>query len=219
MDCQLDEALEKFWKIEDNVISGARKELSVEDKRALQIISETTRFVDGHYEVGLPWKNAEPKLPDNRRMAEKRLEMLKRKLLKPENADLALKYRDTMQGYIDKGYARKLTEDEVKADSQVRWYLPHHPVTNPNKPGKVRIVFDAAAEYEGALLNKELLQGPDSTNSLIGVLLRFRKGNVALAADVESMFHQVRVAEQDEQALRFLWWTHGYEEPPDIYVM
>ena len=79
----------------------------------------------------------------------------------------------------------KLTEDEVKTESQVRWYLPHHPVTNPNKPGKVRIVFDAAAEYEGASLNKALLQGPDSTNSLIGVLLRFRKGNVALAADVE----------------------------------
>ena len=50
MDCQLNEALEKFWKLEGNVISGAKKELSVEDKRALQIISETTRFVDGHYE-------------------------------------------------------------------------------------------------------------------------------------------------------------------------
>ncbi|XP_028513775.1 uncharacterized protein LOC110239139 [Exaiptasia diaphana] len=219
MDCQLDEALEKFWKLEDNVISGAKKELSVDDKRALRIISETTRFVDGHYEVGLPWKDAEPNLPDNRRMAEKRLEMLKRRLLKPENADLALKYRDTMQGYIDKGYARKLTEDEVKTEGQVRWYLPHHPVTNPNKPGKVRIVFDAAAEYEGASLNKALLQGPDSTNSLIGVLLRFRKGNVALAADVESMFHQVRVPNHDQQALRFLWWTRGYDEPPDVYVM
>ena len=218
-DYQLDEALERFWKIEDNVISGAKKELSVDDKRALQIIDETTRFVNGHYEVGLPWKDADPKLPDNRNMAERRLEMLKRRLLKPENNDLALKYRETMQGYIDKGYARKLTDDEVEVEGPVLWYLPHHPVTNPNKPGKVRIVFDAAAEFEGASLNKALLQGPDSTNSLIGVLLRFRKGNVALAADVESMFHQVRVPRQDQHALRFLWWTHGYDKPPEVYVM
>ena len=219
MDCHLDEAFERFWKIEDNTISGATKELSIEDKRALQIIEETTRFVDGHYEVGLPWKDVEPKLPNNRIMAEKRLEMLRRRLLKPGNKELESMYRQTMQGYIEKEYAKKLTKDESNTESQVRWYLPHHPVCNPNKPGKVRVVFDAAAEFNGTSLNKALLQGPDSTNSLIGVLLRFRKGNVALAADVESMFHQVRVPERDQQALRFLWWTHGYDNPPDVYAM
>lgn len=52
-----------------------------------------------------------------------------------------------------------------------------------------------------------------------GVLLRFRQGNTVLAADVESMFHQVRFPVQDQQALRFLWWTNGYDKPPDVYVM
>ena len=110
--------------------------------------------------------------------------MLERRFLKPENNKLAVKYREVIQGYIDKGYARELTEDEVNAESPVRWYLLHHPGTNPNKLGRVRIVIDAAAEYQGTSLNKALLQGPDSTNSLVGVLLRYRKGNVALAADV-----------------------------------
>ena len=57
------------------------------------------------------------------------------------------------------------------------------------------------------------------TNSLIGVLLRFRQGNIGLAADVESMFHQVRVREQDQDALRFLWWTGSYDDPPGVYAM
>ena len=56
------------------------------------------------------------------------------------------------------------------------------------------------------------------TNSLVGVLLRFRQGNVGLAADVEAMFHQVRVRKQDQDALRFLWWTDDYGDPPDVYV-
>ncbi|XP_060589840.1 uncharacterized protein LOC132744996 [Ruditapes philippinarum] len=55
------------------------------------------------------------------------------------------------------------------------WYLPHHPVVNPKKPGKVRVVFDCAAKYRGTSLNDNLLQGPDLTNSITGVLMRFRQ--------------------------------------------
>ena len=90
---------------------------------------------------------------------------------------------------------------------------------NPNKPGKLRVVFDAAAEFEGASLNKALLSGPDVTNNLVAVLLRFREGNVGVAADVEAMFHQIRVRKEDQSALRFLWWTSSFENYPDVYNM
>lgn len=57
-------------------------------------------------------------------------------------------------------------------------------------------------------LNNVLLQGPDLANSLIGVLLRFWQEPVAIMADMmfhQSMFHQVRVNEEDRNFLRFLW--------------
>ncbi len=44
------------------------------------------------------------------------------------------------------------------------------------------------------------------TSSLIGVLTRFRQEQVAVMADVESMFHQVKVPPEDADLLRFLWW-------------
>ena len=90
-------------------------------------------------------------------------------------------------------------------------------MTHPQKPDKVRIVYDCAAKFDETSLNDQLLQGPDNTNSLTGVLLRFRKEPVALMSDIEQMFHQVRVKQSDTDALRFLWWPGGdlTKEPID----
>ena len=51
--------------------------------------------------------------------------------------------------------------------------------------------FDCSAEYEGEALNKHLLQGPNLTSKLVGVLSRFRQEPVAFMADIEAMFLQV----------------------------
>lgn len=133
---------------------------------------------------------------------------------------MAAKFCQVVGEYISKGYACKLTPEQAKSGrNDITWYLPHHPVLIPNKPGKLRIVFNAVAEYKGTSLNKNLIQGPDMKSSLFGALLRFRQGNVGLAADVEAVFHQVCVQEQDQDALHFLWLTDSFDDPPDVYVM
>ncbi len=68
------------------------------------------------------------------------------------------------------------------------------------------MVFDCAARYRGTSLNDQLLSGPDLTNGLLGVLVRFRQEPVALSSNIESMFHEVMVDPKDVDALRFLWW-------------
>ena len=95
--------------------------------------------------------------------------------------------------------------EETARKSRITWYLPHHPVFNVNKPNKCRVVFDAAARFNGVSLNDQLYQGPDLANSLIGVLIRFREEEIAFTADLEAMFHQVKVLPKDADALRFLW--------------
>ena len=96
----------------------------------------------------------------------------------------------------------------------------HHYVINSKKPGKLRIVFDCAAEVKGVLLNNSLIQRPDLTNLLVGVLTRFRKGPVALVADIRSMFHQVKVNNEDKNALKFLWWKEfDFTRQPDVFQM
>lgn len=80
------------------------------------------------------------------------------------------KYSTFMDDLLVKGYARKVPNEQCDKQSDATWYLPHHPVFHPQKPDKVLVVFDCAAEYGGTSLNKELLQGPDLTNSLVRVL-------------------------------------------------
>ena len=102
------------------------------------------------------------------------------------------KYKQTIDNYINQGYARKLTEEERMKVTNRTWYLPHHSLFNPKKLDKIRVVFDAAAKNKGERLNWSLCTGPDLLNSLIGVLLRFRNNNIAKVADTEAMFHQVK---------------------------
>ena len=124
-----------------------------------------------------------------------------------------------MNDLLDKDYARKVI-DKDQDSSKILWYLPHHPVLNPHKPEKVRVVFDCSAKYGNTSLNDQLLQGPDMTNTLVGVLTRFREERVAMTSDIESMFYQVRVQPSDCSALRFLWWPNGkLDEPAEEYDM
>ena len=120
--------------------------------------------------------------------------------------ELLKKYRTTLNEYLEKGYAEKIPKEQLDMENRPIWYLPHHPVTHPLKPEKVRVVYDCAASYGRTSLNQQLLQGPDQTNQLTGVLIRLREESVAMVADVEAMFHQVLVEPRDCDALRFLWW-------------
>ena len=97
-----------------------------------------------------------------------------------------------MNDMVKKGYAEKMPKDEVRQDGRI-WYLPHHGFFQPQNTDKIRVVFDCSAEYKGEALNKHLLQGPELTNKLVRVLVRFRRERVAFMADIESMFLQVHV--------------------------
>lgn len=85
------------------------------------------------------------------------------------------------------------------------WYLPLFGVYHPKKPNKIRLVFDSSSKCEGQSLNDVLLSGPDLTNSLLGVLMRFCREKVAIMADVEQMFYCFRVFPDHRNFLRFLW--------------
>ena len=205
-DILLQQQHERMWTTGfDDRNRDDSKSMSVEYKCAMKTMETSVTFENGHNQLGLPWRDESTCLPNNMALALAGLQQLRRKLLC--DSSLHQKYAETVNDYIAKGYVREVTHIDRK--SKRVWYLPHHPVINPNKPGKLRVAFDCAAKFQGISLNSQLLQGPDFNNSLVGVVIRFRQEQVALVADVEAMFHQVRVLEIDCDALRFLWWPNG----------
>ncbi|XP_039456643.1 uncharacterized protein LOC120433805 [Oreochromis aureus] len=170
----------------------------------------------GHFEMPLPFKEDRPKLPNNKICAIHRLKCLERRLKK--NQQYYRDYVSFMNDIISCGDAEKVPDEEN--DEKLAWYIPHHGVYHPQKPGKIRVVFDCSAKFQETSLNDHLLTGPDLTNTLVGVLCRFRKGSVAIMCDIERMFHQFHVKREDQDYLRFLWWENGnLETSPSVYRM
>ena len=215
---RLDKQFQNFCNLEFNDVDQSNKpSLSQEDHRALHIMSSSAKLNDGHYEIALSWKKVPPDMPNNKPIAERRLDLLKRRLDK--DPLLKKKYSEFIEDLLKKEYARKVPDEQVALDGNA-WYLPHHPVFHSQKPEKIRVVFDCSAKYRGTSLNDQLLQGPDLTNSLIGVLTRFRRSSIAFMADIEAMFHQVRVPPKDCNALRLLWWPNSdTTATPEEYQM
>ena len=215
----LNDSVKKMFEMDFSESAyGPPVSMSLEDQKALHVMESSVKEVGGHYQMDLPFKEP-PSFPNNRVQAEKRLSSLKVRLKK--DPELHMKYSKGIQDYVEKSYAEKIPEDQISnSDEPAVWYLPHHPVFHPQKPEKVRIVFDCAATFGNVSLNKKLLQGPDMTNRLVGVLTRFREDRVAFMADIEAMFCQVRVSPEHRNLLRFLWWKDGdLNKSPEEYRM
>ena len=95
-----------------------------------------------------------------------------------------------MEEIISKVYARKSTRD---AAPEKIWYLHHHGVYHPNKTGKIKVVL------------KVIWTRP--YNQIADDLLRFRVAiAVEVMGEIEAMFHQVKIPNDQCSFLRFLWW-------------
>ena len=199
-------------------LSDPKEGLSIEDQKFLKIMDTTTQLKNGHYEIDLPIKKDDLKMPDNSSQAKGCLSNLGRRLNK--NSTMHQQYSTYMKKLIKDGHAEKIPPEEIYRNDGRTWYIPHHGVYHPKKPEKLRVVFNCPITYKGVSLNHEILQGPDLTNRLLGVLLRWRKEEIAVTADIESMFYQVQVTEKDRDLLRFLWWPEGdLNKDPEHYRM
>ena len=180
--------------------------LSEEDKKFMDIVDRCTQFENDHYVIPLPFRADSKRMPDNREQALTRVTWQRKKMKR--DPVYHKEYAAFMNNMLDKGYAVQLRDNQLNAPDGATWYIPHHGVYHPQKK-KLRVVFDCGATCNGTFLNAQLLQGPNLTSSLVGVLTRFRQHRIAFMADIESMYYRVQVPVEQQDYLRFLWWPGG----------
>ena len=196
-DDKLANQLSKWWDVEAYASNCDVTGLSKEEQRAIKTLQQLTRFNGERYEVGVLWRE-EVKLPNNFYSAIEAAQVPRTTLRK--------RYQETIDTDVSAGHVRKVDQAELnETKDKLQWYLPHHPVINPQKPEKVRRVCNAAAKYQGVALNDKLLSEPVLLQSLIGIIFRFREHQIAISADIEAMFLQVAVPNDNNRCLCFLW--------------
>ncbi|XP_055623485.1 uncharacterized protein LOC129766911 [Toxorhynchites rutilus septentrionalis] len=200
--CDLHDSMRKFFAVEEAVVT---KQLEAEeDKRARSILEATTVRRGARMETGLLWRHDDVKFPDSFPMAMSRLKGLEKRLAK--DPELRRRVNEQINSYEQKQYVRKVPPEVLRNISRQRmWYLPLGVVTNPKKPNKIRMVWDAAAKAGGVSFNDMLLKGPDLLVSLVEVLLRFREGKIAVCSDIREMFLRILIREEDKWSQCFLW--------------
>ena len=160
------------------------------------------RDEEGWYETSLPWKGNHPPLPSNEAGSLRRLTGLVKELRSQEMIE---RYDQVIQDQIKTGIVERVSGP---ATGQHEFYIPHKAVARDTaETTKLRVVYDASAQaYSGApSLNECLNPGPPLQNKLWSVLVRSRFHPVAVTGDIKQAFLQVRIKEQDRDALRFHW--------------
>ena len=195
----MNEQLSRFWDLESLGISP--KEESVYEQ-----FSEEIAFVDGRYEVKLPWKANHPVLPDNYQLAKKRSVVQLSKVSK--SPDLLKEYDAILKEQEEKGIIEKVNHDQESPVGKTHFLL-HQPVVRQDKnTTKVRIVCDASeANNSGTSLTNCLYPGPCLLKTVADILTRFRLYPLGLTADIKKAFLMISINEADRDVLRFIWYS------------
>ena len=119
--------------------SNTSRKSTIADQQALKFLGDNMRHAGERYEVGLTRKE-NVQLRNNYPVAKTQLESLQSK-----DETLRFKYQETWQTDLEKGYVKPVVFTEPQPETVC--YLPHPPVCNPKKPGKVRRVASAASSF------------------------------------------------------------------------
>ena len=204
---EIDDDLAKYFH-DDFVDNKIEKAISYNDQRWLNKIETTIKKLPSqHYEIPLPF-NDDAYFPNNKSQIFKMFLGLNKRLTNDEN--LMKDYSEFMTNMIENKFVERVPTSEIECEPGSSWYISHHPVYHKQKC-KIRIVFNCSMKFNGVSINDNLSQGPDLTNNLVGVLIRFRQESVAIVGDIQKMFYQVRLPAKDSNYLKFFWFDSNNE--------
>ncbi|GFU51160.1 uncharacterized protein TNCV_966511 [Trichonephila clavipes] len=211
----------------DEVIRGLKSIDTKAESRDDKILTSEEQFVEKHFQntyacnsegrfvVKLPFYKSNSELGDSKPAAISRLLAMERKF--KNNPDFEKKYKEFMNEYESLGHMSLVNSRSHTFKDQN--FLPHHAVIKPfSTTTKLRVDFDASLSLSlsckttnGTSLNSLLGVGPKLQRDIFEILLNFRIPRIVFTADIEKMYRQILVADEDQKYQQILWRNNSNE--------
>lgn len=199
------EELKRFWSTEDIYENN---DMSSEDLECIQYYQSTTaRQNNGKYVVRIPFKtDFQSRLGNSKSTAIAQFKQLERKFDRQQN--IAEKYKLFINEYHDLGHMQKCNRNSI-----LGCYLPHHCVLrDESKSTALRVVFNASSKTStGFSLNDTMKKGPNLQKDLLTLILKWRQYEFVYTADIEKMFRQIFIHEEDQSFQKIVWRDNPHQ--------
>ncbi|XP_033213814.1 uncharacterized protein LOC117170880 [Belonocnema kinseyi] len=199
---ELRSEISKFWELEEGFsqIHLSPEEIACEEHFRVH----TTRNYIGRYIVALPFRQNHDRLGESRYVASKRLNSLEGRF--KHQPELRSQYLDVIEEYLTLGHM-----SPIQDQGEFGFYLPLHAVFKEvSSTTRVRVVFDCSAKSESGLsLNDTLMVGPTLQDDILSHIHRLRFHIYILTGDIEKMYRQFEIRDEDRRFQRILWRRDG----------
>jgi Pao retrotransposon peptidase/Family of unknown function (DUF5641)/Putative peptidase (DUF1758)/Integrase core domain/Integrase zinc binding domain len=204
----LDDLVQRMWTLDK--CNYEKEPMTIEEKLCEEhFVLNVLRDKKGIFFVRYPLKINRKQLGNSYWMALKRLEYLQKKF--KNNPEIKEQYTMFINEYKNLDHLEEVIDKDVEMDTSQVQYLPHHCILRESSSTtKLRVVFDGSAlTTSGVSLNDTQMVGAKQQKDLFEILLRFGNHKYALTADVEKMFRQIRIHDDQCDLQRILWIEDG----------
>ncbi|GFY19318.1 integrase catalytic domain-containing protein [Trichonephila clavipes] len=120
--------------------------------------------------------------------------------------DFERQYKKFMIEYESLGHMMPVENNEKSMDPKI-YFLPHHAVMKGDSVStKLRVVFDGTCKpSNGNSLNSILGIGKMLQPDLFTILVKFRLNEIAFSADIQQMYRQILIDQEDQKFQRIVW--------------
>ncbi|KYN11794.1 hypothetical protein ALC57_16049 [Trachymyrmex cornetzi] len=215
LDCELLELLQRFWQQEEIVPSP--NATCTPEEAQYEHYFKTTHSHDAHvrFVVRLPFRKSVSDFGNSRAPAFRMLCRMETRF--KTHASLKIAYAKFLREYLELDHMR--LSDSLD-HSRREFFLPHHGVIKDfSSTTKLRVVFNGSQKTNlGISLNDCLHIGPKLQTKLTDIIMRWRRHRFVFAADIEKMYRQVRV-HQNDRPLQKIFWKNSPSENPLEYLL
>lgn len=202
----LDEILLKFWQVEEVSNKHSVSYLN-QTSEAEKLFLSSISYKQNKFQVNLPFKSNVQisELDGSYEVALRRFKLLERRFT--QNTELFIQYKQFINEYVALGHAKYVDIDFSNPSHLVNCYfMPHQAVFKVSSSTKIRVVFDASAKStNGKSLNDLLHAPPPPQRDIFDLLINLRCNKYVFTTDIQKMYRQILIAENDKKFQRILW--------------